>query len=48
MAELIVRIRHRTQVAWIKQYIYNMSSGVGVSNLNGNPYQVQLGLRYAF
>jgi len=31
-----------------QQYIYNMSSGVGVSNLNGNPYQVQLGLRYAF
>ncbi|WP_336835331.1 TonB-dependent receptor [Sphingobacterium siyangense] len=31
-----------------QQYVYNMSSGVGVSNLNGNPYQVQLGLRYAF
>jgi hypothetical protein len=31
-----------------QQYIYNMSSGVGVSNLNGNPFQIQLGLRYAF
>jgi len=31
-----------------QQYIYNMSSGVGVSTLNGNPYQIQLGLRYAF
>lgn len=31
-----------------EQYVYNMSSKVGVSNLNGNPFQIQLGLRYAF
>jgi len=31
-----------------QEYIYNMSAGTGVSNLNGNPYQVQLGLRYGF
>lgn len=31
-----------------KQYVYNINTNTGVSNLNGNPYQVQLGLRYAF
>lgn len=31
-----------------QEYVYNMSSNVGVSNLNGSPYQIQLGLRYAF
>jgi len=31
-----------------QEYVYNMSSNVGVSNLNGNPFQIQLGLRYAF
>jgi hypothetical protein len=30
------------------QYVYNMNGTTGVSNLNGNPFQVQLGLRYAF
>ncbi|MGN0019696.1 MAG: carboxypeptidase regulatory-like domain-containing protein [Sphingobacterium hotanense] len=30
------------------QYLYNMTSNVGVSTLNGNPFQVQLGLRYSF
>ncbi|WP_316780487.1 TonB-dependent receptor [Pedobacter antarcticus] len=31
-----------------KEYVYNVNKGTGVSNLNGNPYQIQLGLRYAF
>jgi hypothetical protein len=31
-----------------EQFVYNVAKGAGVSNLNGNPYQVQLGLRYAF
>lgn len=31
-----------------KQYNYNMNATAGVSSLNGNPFQVQLGLRYAF
>ncbi len=30
------------------QYNYNVNATTGVSNLNGNPFQVQLGLRYAF
>jgi hypothetical protein len=31
-----------------EEFTYNVNAGTGVSNLNGNPYQVQLGLRYAF
>lgn len=31
-----------------KQYVYNVNANTGVSNLNGNPYQVQIGLRYGF
>jgi hypothetical protein len=31
-----------------QKYVYNMSAGTGVSSLNGNPYQVQIGLRYGF
>lgn len=31
-----------------QQFAYNLSAGTGVSTLNGNPYQVQLGLRYGF
>ena len=31
-----------------EEFLYNVNAGTGVSNLNGNPYQVQLGLRYAF
>jgi len=31
-----------------EQFIYNVNTTTGVSNLNGNPFQVQLGLRYAF
>lgn len=31
-----------------EQYVYNVNRATGVSNLNGNPYQIQLGLRYAF
>lgn len=31
-----------------KQYVYNVNANTGVSNLNGTPYQVQIGLRYAF
>ncbi|MGX9246020.1 TonB-dependent receptor [Sphingobacterium multivorum] len=30
------------------QYIYQVNPNAGVSNLSGNPYQVQLGLRYSF
>lgn len=30
------------------QYTYNMNATTGVSNLNGNPFQVQLGVRYSF
>ncbi len=30
------------------QYVYNVNSNTGVSSLNGNPYQIQIGLRYAF
>lgn len=31
-----------------EEFVYNVNKGAGVSGLNGNPYQVQLGLRYAF
>jgi hypothetical protein len=31
-----------------KQYIYSVNTNAGVSNLSGNPYQFQLGLRYGF
>ncbi|KAA6440863.1 TonB-dependent receptor [Dyadobacter flavalbus] len=31
-----------------EEFVYNVNKGAGVSSLNGNPYQVQLGLRYAF
>lgn len=31
-----------------QQYTYNVNTNAGVSNLNGNPYQVQIGLRYGF
>ncbi|RDC66153.1 TonB-dependent receptor [Adhaeribacter pallidiroseus] len=35
-----------------QRFVYNVNQGSGVSNpnasLNGNPYQIQLGLRYAF
>ncbi|MDR2118733.1 MAG: carboxypeptidase regulatory-like domain-containing protein [Tannerellaceae bacterium] len=31
-----------------KQYVYNVNANTGVSSLNGNPYQVQIGLRYSF
>lgn len=31
-----------------EQFVYNVNSTTGVSGLNGNPFQVQLGLRYAF
>jgi len=31
-----------------EQFLYNVNTTTGVSNLNGNPFQVQLGLRYAF
>lgn len=31
-----------------KEYVYNVNANTGVSSLNGTPYQVQLGLRYAF
>ena len=31
-----------------KQYKYNVNANTGVSNLNGTPFQVQLGVRYAF
>jgi len=31
-----------------EQFIYNVNKSAGVSGLNGNPYQVQLGARYSF
>jgi len=31
-----------------QEFVYTMGAGTGVSTLNGNPYQVQLGLRYGF
>ncbi|MCE6987985.1 TonB-dependent receptor [Dyadobacter sp. CY323] len=31
-----------------QQFGYGMSNGTGVSSLNGSPYQIQIGLRYAF
>jgi hypothetical protein len=31
-----------------EQFVYNVNKATGVSSLNGNPYQIQLGLRYAF
>jgi hypothetical protein len=31
-----------------EQFIYNVNKSTGVSSLNGNPYQVQLGARYSF
>lgn len=31
-----------------KEYVYNVNANTGVSSLNGTPYQVQIGLRYAF
>lgn len=30
------------------QYVYQVNPNAGISNLSGNPYQVQLGLRYSF
>jgi hypothetical protein len=30
------------------QYTYNINANTGVSGLNGNPFQAQLGLRYSF
>lgn len=29
-------------------YVYNVNPNAGVSGLSGNPYQIQLGLRYSF
>ncbi len=31
-----------------KEYFYNINPNTGISNLNGNPYQFQIGLRYTF
>jgi hypothetical protein len=31
-----------------KQFVYSINGTTGVSNRNGNPYQVQLGIRYSF
>lgn len=31
-----------------KQFAYNVNANAGVSNYNGNPYQVQIGIRYGF
>ncbi|MFB0495048.1 hypothetical protein ABID99_001285 [Mucilaginibacter sp. OAE612] len=31
-----------------KQYAYAVNTNAGVSNLSGNPYQFQIGLRYGF
>lgn len=31
-----------------KEFVYNVNPNAGVSSLSGNPYQIQIGLRYAF
>ena len=31
-----------------REFVYNINANTGVSNYNGNPYQVQIGLRYGF
>jgi hypothetical protein len=31
-----------------ERFVYNVNGTTGVSSLNGNPFQVQLGLRYSF
>ncbi len=31
-----------------EEFVYTVNKATGVSSLNGNPYQIQLGLRYAF
>ncbi|MGL5272007.1 MAG: TonB-dependent receptor, partial [Phocaeicola sp.] len=31
-----------------QEFVYNVNASTGVSSYNGNPYQVQIGLRYAF
>jgi len=31
-----------------QEYVYTVNTNAGVSNLSGNPYQFQLGLRYGF
>ena len=31
-----------------ERFVYNVNATTGVSGLNGNPFQVQLGLRYSF
>jgi len=31
-----------------KEYTYQVNPNAGVSNLSGNPYQIQLGVRYSF
>ncbi len=31
-----------------QRFVYNVNGTTGVSGLNGNPFQVQLGLRYSF
>ena len=31
-----------------KEFVYNVNSNAGVATLGGNPYQIQLGLRYSF
>ncbi len=31
-----------------KEFVYNVNPNAGVSSLSGNPYQIQIGLRYSF
>lgn len=31
-----------------EQFVYDVNKGAGVSSLNGNPFQIQAGLRYSF
>lgn len=31
-----------------KQFVYNVNANTGVSNFSGNPYQIQIGIRYGF
>jgi len=31
-----------------KRFVYNVNTNAGVSSISGNPYQIQVGLRYSF
>jgi len=31
-----------------KEFVYTVNPNAGVATLSGNPYQIQVGVRYAF